>query len=220
MSTGIRAAGSSKRESAAMKTRFNADDVRILEQEEAWSGHFYLRRLHLQHRLFAGGWSETLAREVFDRGDAVGVLPWDPVRDELIMLEQFRPGAMRGDDSPWMLELVAGVVEVGESDTDVALRETREEAGLEVQQLEPVACFYPSAGACSEQVRLFVGRVDSAGAGGLHGCAEEAEDIQVHVLPRQQVLDWLQAGRINNGHTLIALQWLQLHGDNLRRRWQ
>ena len=79
MSTGIRAAGSSKRESAAMKTRFNADDVRILEQEEAWNGHFSVRRLHLQHRLFAGGWSETLAREVFDRGDAVGVLPWDPV---------------------------------------------------------------------------------------------------------------------------------------------
>lgn len=203
-----------------MKTRFSADDVRILEQQEAWNGHFSVRRLRLQHRLFAGGWSEALSREIFDRGDAVGVLPWDPARDELIMLEQFRPGAMRSEDSPWMLELVAGVVEDGESDTDVAHREMREEAALEVQQLEPVACFYPSAGACSEQVRLFVGRVDGTGAGGLHGCEHEGEDILVHALPREQVLQWMAQGRINNGHTLIALQWLALNGEALRRRWQ
>jgi ADP-ribose pyrophosphatase len=202
-----------------MKTQFGTEDVRILEQAQVWQGHFGVRLLRLQHRLFAGGWSETLAREVFDRGDAVGVLPWDPLRDELVMLEQFRVGAMRDEDSPWMLELVAGVVEAGESDADVVQREAQEEAALTVAQLEPVACFYPSPGACSEQVRLFVGRVDSAGVGGLHGCEDEGEDIRVHVLPRLQVLEWMAQGRINNGHTLIALQWLQLHGEALRQRW-
>jgi ADP-ribose pyrophosphatase len=202
-----------------MKIQFGVEDVRILEQAQAWQGHFSVRSLRLQHKLFAGGWSEILAREVFDRGDAVGVLPWDPVRDELVMLEQFRVGAMRDDASPWMLELVAGIVEAGESDADVVQREAQEEAALTVQQLEPVACFYPSAGACSEQVRLFVGRVDSAGVGGVHGCEDEGEDIRVHVLPRLRVLELLAQGRINNGHTLIALQWLQLHGEALRQRW-
>jgi len=202
-----------------MRIQFGADDVRILDESRSWQGHFSVRQLRLQHRLFAGGWSETLRREVFDRGDAVGVLPWDPLRDELVMLEQFRVGAMRNSDSPWMLELVAGVVEAGEDDEKVARRETQEEADLHIEQLEPVACFYPSAGACTEQVRLFVGKVSSAAAGGLHGCAEEGEDIRVHVLPRPQVLQWLEQGLINNGHTLITLQWLQIHGDALRRRW-
>ena len=202
-----------------MDFQFGAGDVRIIEQPQAYSGHFSLRRLSLQHRLFGGGWSDTLCREVFDRGDAVGVLPWDPQRDELVMLEQFRVGAIRDDDNPWMLELVAGVVEPGESDEAVAAREAQEEAALEILALEPVACFYPSAGACSEQVRLFIGRVQSGAGGSIHGCSDEGEDISVHVVPRTQVLDWLAAGKISNGHTLIALQWLQIHGDALAQRW-
>jgi ADP-ribose pyrophosphatase len=202
-----------------MEMHYSAQDVRVVEESLAWTGHYSVRRLQLQHRLFAGGWSEVLTREVFDRGDAVGVLPWDPRRDELVMLEQFRAGALRGDDSPWMLELVAGVVEAGESDTDVARRESAEEAALALQDLEPIACYYPSAGACSEQVRLYLGRVDSEGVGGVHGADGEGEDIRVHVLPRRQVMEWLAAGRISNGHTLVALQWLCIHGDALRRRW-
>jgi len=202
-----------------MDMQFTAQDVRVLEEPLAYDGHFAIRRVSLQHRLFEGGWSDTLTREVFDRGDAVGVLPWDPVRDELVMLEQFRVGAIRGDDSPWMLELVAGIVEPGESDQEVAEREAEEEASLAIEAMEPIACFYPSAGACSEQVRLFIGRVDSEGAGGIHGCQGEGEDIRVHVLPRQQVMQWLDEGKIVNGHTLIALQWLRIHGQALGQRW-
>ena len=202
-----------------MDMQFTAQDLRVVADSRVYEGHFAVRRISLQHRLFAGGWSETLEREVFERGDAVGVLPWDPVRDELVMLEQFRVGALRGADSPWMLELVAGIVEAGESDEDVAGREAMEEASLEIQSLEPIARFYPSAGACSEQVRLFIGRVDSGAAGGVHGCAGEGEDIRVHALPRQQLMQWLAEGKISNGHTLVALQWLQIHEQTLRRRW-
>lgn len=202
-----------------MDMTFSARDVRVLEDEEAFSGHYRVRRLTLEHRGFGGGWAGPLTRELFERGDAVGVLPWDPVRDELVMLEQFRVGAMRGDNSPWMLELVAGVVEPGERDEEVAHRETREESGIDIQALEPIACFFPSPGACSEQVRLFVGRVDSSSAGGIHGCDDEGEDILVHRVPRQQLLAWLDEGKIVNGHTLIAVQWLRIHGDALRERW-
>jgi ADP-ribose pyrophosphatase len=203
-----------------MKLQFGAADVRLISDELAFDGYFSVRRLTLSHALFGGGWSEPLTRELFERGDAVGVLPYDPIRDELVMLEQFRIGALADSKTPWMLELVAGIVEARESDETVARREAIEEAALNLDTLHPIASFYPSAGACSEKVRLFVGRVNGPAQPGIHGCAEEGEDIRVHVLPRTRVLQWLDEGRIVNGHTLIALQWLQLHGEALRKDWQ
>jgi ADP-ribose pyrophosphatase len=203
----------------SFELRFGAQDVRVLVREAVFNGHFAVSRLTLQHRCFAGGWSEALTREVFERGDAVGVLPYDPVADELILVEQFRPGALRDDDSPWMLELVAGVVESGEADEAVVHREAMEEAGCELAELVPIASFFPSAGACSEQVRLFCGRVTGAGVGGVHGLDSEGEDILVHAVPREEALALLAQDRIPNGHTLIALQWLQLHGPRLREHW-
>lgn len=203
----------------ALELTFGAGDVRVLEDEPAFSGHFRVRRLTLQHRCFGGGWSRPLVREVFERGDAVGVLPYDPVTDQVVLIEQFRPGAIRGDDSPWMLELIAGVVEDGEEDEGVAHREAMEEAGCMLSELVPIATVLPSAGACTEQVRLFCGRVTRAGVGGIHGLAEEGEDILVHSVPRTQALELLAANRVPNGHTLIALQWLHIHGVNLRKRW-
>jgi ADP-ribose pyrophosphatase len=203
----------------ALELTFGAQDVRVLEETTAYAGFFTIRRLTLQYRCFAGGWSEPLVREVFERGDAVGVLPYDPVSDSLVLIEQFRPGAIRGDDSPWMLELIAGVVEAGESDEEVVHREAMEEAGCEVSELVPIATVLPSAGACSEQVRLFCGRMRSAGIGGIYGLDHEGEDILVHSVPRGEALQMLADDRIPNGHTVIALQWLQINGDALRSRW-
>ena len=203
----------------SVQLKYGSGDVRVLDDTLVWSGHYAMRRLTLQHRLFAGTWSGPIVREIFERGDAVAVLPYDPQSDSLVMIEQFRPGAMRGDDSPWMLELIAGVVESGETDEDVVHREAMEEAACELSQLEPIATVFPSAGACSEQVRLFCGRVSRAAIGELHGLQEEGEDILVHSVPREQALQMLRDDQIPNGHTLIALQWLQIHGDDLRRRW-
>ena len=191
----------------------------MLEDQTVWSGHYTMRRLTLQHRRFAGGWSAPVVREIFDRGDAVGVLPYDPITDSLIMIEQFRPGAMRGDDSPWMLELIAGVVEAEEGDEEVVYREAMEEAACELSELLPIATVFPSAGACTEQVRLFCGRVNKAAIGELHGLQEEGEDILVHSIPRTDAMQMLADNRILNGHTLIALQWLHIHIAALRERW-
>ena len=199
--------------------QYSAQDAEILESATAYQGFFSLRKLKVRHRLFAGGWSEPLLREVFERGDAVGVLPYDPVTDSLILVEQFRPGAIRDQDSPWMLELIAGIVEEGESDEALVHREAREEADCELTELLPIASFYPSAGACSEQIRLFCGRVSRAGVGEVHGLEGEGEDILVHSVSRPEALQMLADNRINNGHTLIALQWLKIHGDALRERW-
>jgi ADP-ribose pyrophosphatase len=118
-----------------------------------------------------------------------------------------------------MLELVAGMVADGETDTEVVIRESAEEAGCRLDRLEPIATFYPSAGACSEQIRAFIGRVVSAGVGEVHGLAEEHEDLLVHAISRVEALRMLDANKINNGHTLIALQWLARHGEALREQW-
>ena len=203
----------------ALELQFTARDVRLLDDQTVWSGYYAMRRITLQHRRFAGGWSGPIVREVFERGDAVAVLPYDPATDSLVMIEQFRPGAIRGDDSPWMLELIAGVVEAGERDEEVVHREAMEEAACELLELVPIATVFPSAGACTEQVRLFCGRVNKAAIGGLHGLQDEGEDILVHAVTRTDALQLLAENRIPNGHTLIALQWLHIHGAALRERW-
>jgi len=201
------------------RLRFGPDDVRILEKTRVFDGYFAVDRLTLEHRAFAGGWAEPVVREVFERGDAVGVLPYEVESDALILIEQFRPGALRDRDSPWMLELVAGIVEPGESDEEVVRREADEEAGCTLAELVPIASFYPSAGACSEHLRLFIGRVVRAGVGQIKGLEGEGEDILVHRLAWAEVQELLRADRINNGHTLIALQWLALHRERLREEW-
>jgi ADP-ribose pyrophosphatase len=203
----------------SLALRFGAADVRILESRDAFRGHFRVARLTLQHRCFGGGWSDPVTREVFHRGDAVGVLPYEPESDSLILLEQFRAGALRDEDSPWMFELVAGIVDPGESDADVVHREAMEEAGCRLTDLVPIASFFPSAGACSEHVRLFCGRVLAAGVGEIHGLDAEGEDILVHRVPRAEALALLDRDAVANGHTLIALQWLALQGERLRAAW-
>ena len=188
-------------------------------RERSFGGYFSVDTLTLRHRLHNGEWSESMRRELFQRGDAVAVLPWDMATDELVLIEQLRVGAIRDNDSPWMLELIAGIVEEGESDSKVAHREADEEAGCVLGRLEPIATFYPSAGACSEQIRVFLGELVSAKPGTIQGLDCEHEDILVHQLPRQTVLAMLDQGQINNGHTLIALYWLARHGERLRAAW-
>jgi ADP-ribose pyrophosphatase len=199
--------------------QYTRADVEILEQDWVFRGYFGVRQVILRHRKFDGSWSEAITRELFERGDAVAVLPYDVARDELILIEQFRPGALNDGGSPWMLELVAGVVEPDESDSEVAHREALEEAGCTLDKIELIATFYPSAGACTEQIRCFVGRVDSAPERGVFGLDEEHEDIKVHRVSCEQAFAMLHDNKVNNGHTLIALQWLALNHQALRKRW-
>lgn len=203
----------------SFKLRFGPEDVRSLREERVFDGHFSVDRVTLQHRDFAGGWCEPVTREVFERGDSVGVLPYDPDRDAFVLIEQFRAGSRRDSQSPWMLELIAGVMEPGESEEAVLRREALEEAACELSELLPIAHYYPSAGACSEKVGLYCGRVLTAGLGEIHGLEGEGENILVHSVPRASALELMSQGRVNNGHTLMALQWFALHWDELAERW-
>ena len=194
-------------------------DIELLEKTEAYKGYFRIVRYRLRHRLFAGGWSGEVRREVFERGHAVGVLPYDPVADSVVLIEQFRIGALVAGMSPWLIEVVAGIVEEDETPEEVARRETQEEAGLEILALMPMCRYLVSPGGSSESVRLYCGRVDSRGAGGIHGLAEEHEDIRVDRLPYGEAMRLLEEGRVTNSVSLIALQWLALHRDRVRAAW-
>ncbi len=198
----------------------NRDDVEIIERDTAWRGYFRIDRLRLRHRLFAGGWGEPMVREVFERGHAAALLPYDPVRDEVVLIEQFRVGALTaGAANPWLIEIVAGIVEDGETAEDVVRREALEEAGCAVGDLVKLMEVYTTPGGSSERIALFCGRVDTSGAGGLHGLAGEGEDIRAFAEPTDAALERLARGEIVNITTVAALQWLALNRDDLRARW-
>ncbi|UTM56897.1 ADP-ribose diphosphatase [Photobacterium sp. CCB-ST2H9] len=194
-------------------------DVEITEEEVRYQGFFRLKAFHFRHRLFAGGWSQPLAREMLDRGHAAALLPYDPVRDQVVLIEQFRIGALAGDCQPWQMEIVAGMIEPGESAEAVVSREAVEEAGLDVGQMTYITRYLSSSGGCSETLSVYAGCVDSRLAQGIHGLEDEGEDIRVHVVSRQQAYDWVTSGKIENAASIIALQWLQLHYQQLQAEW-
>ena len=196
------------------------DDVEIREKRTVFQGHFRVDRYRLRHRLHEGGWSAELTREVFERGHAAAVLPYDPIRDEVVLIEQFRVGAYAAGKAPWLVEVVAGIIDPGETPEEVVRREAREEANLEIGALEPIADYLSSPGGASESVVLFCGRVDTAKAGGVHGHPEEGEDIFVRVHSFTEVEQMLRTASLSNAVTLIALQWLALNRDGLRARWR
>ncbi len=198
---------------------FGNDDVEVLAVETGYKGFFRINRYRLRHKLFAGGWSANLTRELFERGHAAAMLPYDPVRDQIVLLEQFRVGALGSDNSPWLLEMVAGMIEPGESASEVIVREAEEEAGLVVGRSRFALSYLVSPGGTSERIHVYVGEVDSSKATGLHGLAEEGEDIRLHVVSREQAYRWVEEGRIDNAATVIALQWLQLHLAEIRSQW-
>lgn len=194
-------------------------EVDIQESETVYQGYFRVDRYRLRHLKHDGGWTPELTRELFERGHVVAVVPYDPRRDEVVLLRQFRIGALVGGRNSWQTEIVAGVIEDGEASQDVARRETIEEAGRELEDLIPIYHYLSSAGGSSETVRLYCGIVDSDGAGGIHGLDSEAEDIEVTALPFSQAWTMVDDGRIDNAPAIIALQWLALNRERLRRQY-
>jgi ADP-ribose pyrophosphatase len=197
-----------------------APGVEIIERRTVFQGYFRVDFYRLRHKLFAGGMSPEITREVFERGHAAAVLPYDPIRDEVLLIEQFRPGALAAGWHPWVIEPVAGIIEPGESLTGVVQREAQEEAATVIQDLMPIYHYLTSPGGTSETCALFCGRVDAQGAGGIHGHPGENEDIRVMVVPFAETQAWLESGKLNNALLIIALQWLALNREKVRAKWR
>ncbi|EGU9027678.1 ADP-ribose diphosphatase [Vibrio parahaemolyticus] len=197
---------------------FTSRDVEIISKESVFEGFFKMVKYRFKHKLFAGGWSDVVEREMFERGHAAAMLPYDPKTDQVVIIEQIRIGALE-HEHPWQLEIVAGMIDRDESAEEVIRREAVEEAGITVGRVASVTSYYPSSGGCSEKLDVFVGEVDASKAHGIHGLDYEDEDIRVHVLSREQAYQWVKDGIFENGASIIALQWLQLNHQELRSQW-
>lgn len=191
----------------------------IVDKTLSFKGFLRLVSYRLRHSLFAGGMGPVIERECLERGDAVAVLPYDARRDEVVLIEQFRIGALESAKGPWLMEIIAGVMELGETAEAVARREAVEEAGCTLGELHRIYHYYSSPGGSSERISLFVAQVDSAGIGGLHGLKDEGEDIRVQVMSTEEAFALLDSGVIDSAMPLLALQWLRLNREALRELW-
>ncbi len=198
------------------KPEFTRADVDIIRREEMYKRFFRVEKVFLRHKLFNGDWGKEIGRELFVRGEAVAVVLYDPRRDLIGMVEQFRVGALDEPNGPWCYEVVAGMLEEGESPEDVARRELLEEANVTPYAMEYICNYLSSPGGSDEKLHLFCGLCDLGSAGGVFGLQEEGEDIRVHILAAEDVFAELLNGAFNNAAALICLQWLQMNRNRLR----
>jgi ADP-ribose pyrophosphatase len=193
--------------------------VEIIAKQTIYNGFFKLESYQLKHTLFAGGWSQPLQRELFGRNNCVAVLLYDPLRDEVVLLEQFRIGAMVHTEQAWLLEIVAGAIEEGETAEEVAYREAEEEAACKIEELILISEYYSSPGGASERMSLFCGKINSSKVGGICGLVEENEDILVSVVSFDEAYRLVEQGQIDSATPIIAIQWLALNRAKLRAKW-
>ncbi|MEG3755997.1 ADP-ribose diphosphatase [Psychromonas arctica] len=190
---------------------YDINDVEIMASKPLYKGFFKCNKLTLRHKLFSGEWSQPIQRECFERGKAAALLAYDKAHDKVVLVEQFRLGAIDSGRSPWLLELIAGMIDEGQSAEQTVIREAYEEAGLVIENCQFMLSYYVSPGGSTETVDLFVANVDSTDVQGVFGLAGEGEDIRVHVVSRTEAYEWVKTGKINNGITIIGLQWLELN---------
>ncbi|WP_291296015.1 NUDIX domain-containing protein [Elioraea sp.] len=194
--------------------------VTIEAVETIWRGHNSFQRVTFTFQGFRGETRGPATYELLRRGRAVAVIPYDPARDTVVLIEQFRLPALAAGLDPWLIEVAAGLADGSETDADVAIRETMEETGLVVTALAPAGRFMLTPGVADETIAVFAGRVEApAGEAGHAGLADEHEDIRVFALPAEEAFAMLAEGRIVNITTALALLWLQANRDRLRRDW-
>ena len=202
------------------RIQFTHDDVRLKPIENLYNGFFKINLYQFQHALFAGGESEVIRREILERGDAVAVLPYDPVTEQVLLIEQIRIGAIKSKHSPWLLECIAGMTDGSEDYESVVKKEAFEEAGLNLTELEFMLSYLSSPGGTTERLFLYLAHADlSQMSTGIFGLETEGEDIKTHIMHADEALQRLNSGEIDNAATVISLQWLALNRDKIRKKW-
>ena len=194
-------------------------EFEIIDKEIVYAGFFRMEKYRLKHTLFAGGWGAEISRELFVRGSCIAVLLYDPRTDKVILIEQFRAGAINNPERAWLVEIVAGAIEEGETAVEVAYRESLEEAGCEIEELIVINEFYTTPGGAAERITLFCGKVDSTQIVGIHGLDDEDEDILVHCVNSEEAYQMVVNNDIESAIPIIAIQWLQLNKQQLQQKW-
>lgn len=193
-------------------------EFEIIKKDVMYDGFYQMEKYYIRHTMYGGGWSGEFTRELFRRTNCVAVLLYDPDTDKVVLIEQFRIGAgiTVNTERAWLVEIVGGAIDEGETAEEVAHRESKEEAGCDILELKFINRFYTTPGGSSEQISLFYGRVDSSQVGGIHGLDHENEDILVYTLPFEDVFQMLEDGKIESGIAIVAIQWLALNKHKLR----
>jgi ADP-ribose pyrophosphatase len=199
-------------------------DVVVEADETVWNGRFPIQMVRFRHRRFDGRMSGPRIWELWRRGRAAALLPYDPVADAVVLIEQFRLPALAAGIAPVLVEVPAGLCDPGEDPAATLLRETREEIGITPRRLAPIGDFLLTAGGSDERVALFAGEItappaDADGLVGTAGLAAEEEDIRIRVWPAARAIDTALAGGFANAVTTIALLWLAARRDQLRQDW-
>lgn len=192
----------------------------IEEKKTVYQGFFTLERYRVRHTLYEGGWSQFVYRELFRRGSCVAVLLYDPDQDQVVLIEQFRIGAVLNPERAWLLEIVAGAIEEGETAEQVAYRESIEEAGCQIQALHLISEFYTTPGGASERISLFCGKIDATNVCGVRGLKEEDEDILVRTVSFNEAYTLMERGEIDSAIPIIAIQWLALNKDKIKQLFE
>lgn len=200
--------------------QFGTQDYEVINREVVYQGVFRLVRNHIKQRLFDGGWSEVYIREVMERLSAAAILPYDPILDRVILIEQMRPGAMQDEKTPWMFEIPAGVLHAHDTPKQLAINEADEEAGCKILDIIPLSEFYVSPGGSNEYLWMFCGRIDATNVKGVHGLKHEHEDIRVHNLTFEEAIQKLNDGIIKTAPAILSLYWLQVNREKLRNLWK
>jgi ADP-ribose pyrophosphatase len=199
-------------------------DVIIVSQQRAWSGRFAVDLIRFRHRCFDGTMSDPRTWELWRRGRAVALIPYDPITDSVVMIEQFRLPALAAGIEPVMIELPAGLIEDGEPVEAAMHRELQEEMRMTADCLQRIGGYLLSAGSSDELLDLYVGRVRAPESGpdgivGLAGAAIEGEDIRIRVWPADKAIALALEGRLANSVTTLGLLWLSAKRDILRQQW-
>lgn len=195
---------------------YTSKDVEVTSREPLFSGFIQVEKVSLRHRLFnQSEYTPVLQRELVHRREAAGVLLYNDQKQQFALIEQFRVGALDDSQSPWQLEIIAGVLDGNESPESCIRRESLEESGCEVQDLEHLFSFYPSAGACSELFHLYVAETNLPAVGGVFGVDDEGENIQLHLFSYSEIQTLLDSGRLRNAPVIMALQWLAQHSKTI-----
>ena len=200
--------------------QFTHKDVSVKPVKNLYKGFFQVDLYQFEHALFAGGKSELISREILERGDAIAVLPYDPISDTVLLIEQIRIGAIKSKHSPWLLECIAGMTDGSDDYESVVKKEAYEEAGLNLTELEFMLSYLSSPGGTTERLHLYLARADLSDVeSGVYGLETEGEDIKTHVLSVDDALTRLNNGEMDNAATVICMQWLALNHEKMKHKW-
>ena len=194
------------------RATYNQNDFKIQSRRFVFKGFIQVEEISLRHRLFnETNYTTVIHREFIHRKEAAGVLIYNDQQQKFALIEQFRIGAINDLNSPWQLEIIAGVLDGDETPENCIRRESLEESGCEIDELQHLYSFYPSAGACDEIFHLYVAQATLPNEGGIFGMPDEGENIQLHLIDYADLDQLLKSQRLRNAAVIIALQWLAQH---------